>query len=73
MAKPKVGRKARFMAALRIAGMTQTDWADLHGVTQGHLSQVLSGDRVSRSLTEKIDAFAGKHLPASGSDIRAAS
>lgn len=49
------------MAALRIARMTQTDWAKAHGVTQGHLSQVLSG-RESRKLTEKIDAFAAKHL-----------
>lgn len=61
MAKPKVGRKARFMAALRIAGLTQTEWARENGVTQGHLSQVLSG-RESRKLTEKIDAFAAKQL-----------
>jgi transcriptional regulator with XRE-family HTH domain len=64
MAKPKVGRKARFMAALRIAGMTQTEWAEENGVTQGHLSQVLSGIRESQSLSEKIDAFAAKHLAA---------
>ncbi len=49
------------MAALRIARMTQTQWAKLHGVTQGHLSQVLSG-RESRKLAEKIDAFAEKKL-----------
>lgn len=49
------------MAALRIAGLTQTEWARQNGVTQGHLSQVLSG-RESRKLTEKIDAFAAKQL-----------
>lgn len=52
------------MAALRIARMTQAEWAKANDVTQGHLSQVLSGDRESRTLTAKIDAFAEKQLTA---------
>lgn len=55
-------RKARFRAALALAGMTQESWADREGVTPAHLSYVLSGTRESRSLTEKIDAFTRKHL-----------
>lgn len=50
------------MAALAIARMTQTDWAESHDVTQGHLSQVLSGRRESLTLVEKIDAFIAKQL-----------
>lgn len=50
------------MAALAITRQTQTTWAKANGITQGHLSQVLSG-RESRKLTALIDAFAQKHLP----------
>jgi len=51
------------MAALRLARMTQTEWAEKQGVTQGHLSQVLHG-RESKSLEAKIDAFADATLKA---------
>lgn len=61
MSDPKSTRKARFLAALRIAGMTMTEWAEQEGVTQGHVSNVLAG-RESKSLDEKIAAFTEKHL-----------
>jgi len=54
--------RKRFRAALGLADMTQADFAAEHKVTQGHLSQVLSGFRESGTLTEKIEAFIGQHL-----------
>lgn len=56
MAKLDRSRKARFKAALALAGITQTEWAAQHGVTAGHLGNTLRG-RESKSLEEKIDAF----------------
>lgn len=61
MRGPATLRK-RFRAALSLAGMTQGDFAVQADVTQGHLSQVLSGFRESGTLTEKIEAFIGQHL-----------
>jgi transcriptional regulator with XRE-family HTH domain len=61
MAKNASSRKNRFKAALLLAGMTAADFAELHGITSGHLSQVLTG-RESRTLTEKIDAFTKEHI-----------
>lgn len=55
-------RKARFRAALALTDMTAAEWAQEQGVTPSHLSQVLRGLRESKSLTEKIDAFAKKHV-----------
>lgn len=55
-------RKARFRAALALSEMTATEWAQFHGITQQHLSQVLDGKRESRSLVEKIEAFTEKKL-----------
>lgn len=57
MTKTTPTRKARFKAALALAGITQTVWAKENGVTQGHLSQTLAGIRESKTLTEKVDAF----------------
>lgn len=66
MTKAERQRKARvareFRAALRLAQLTAEAWAVSEGVTAGHLSQVLSGKRESRALTEKIEAFTKKHL-----------
>lgn len=61
MPRAKSNRKALFRASLVLAGMTAEQWAKQEGVTPGHLSQVLSEKRESRSLTEKIDAFVEKH------------
>ena len=56
-------RKARFRAALALAGLTAEQWAEQNDVTPSHLSHVLTGKRESRSLTDKIDAFTKEHLP----------
>lgn len=55
-------RKAHFEASLALARTTARDWAKEHGVTAGHLSKVLKGERESASLTEKIDGFIAEHL-----------
>lgn len=56
-------RRRRFFAALALAGMTQEDFADKHGVTGTQVYFVLRGERESRTLDEKIDAFISDHLP----------
>lgn len=50
-------RKAKFKAALALAGITQEEWADGAGVTRQHVGAVLREERVSPGLNEKIDAF----------------
>lgn len=62
MPKPKNPRKARFLAALRLAEMTMAEWASSEGVTTGHLSQVLDGKRISNTLMDKVDRFATERL-----------
>lgn len=62
MPEAPISRKKLFRAALGIAGMTARQWAELNGVTDGHVSHVLAGDRESASLTEKMDEFIDKHL-----------
>lgn len=58
-----MSRKARFRAALGLARMpSAAEWARQHGVTPGHLSQVLDGKRESQKLTGKIEAFIAKYL-----------
>lgn len=61
---PTVARKARFRAALALTGLTAAEWAVRNGITAGHLSQVLAGKRESRSLEEKVDAFADRYITA---------
>lgn len=58
----QVERKARFEAALKLAGLTAEEWGKTAGVTPSHLSHVLAGRRQSLTLTEKIDQFAAKQL-----------
>lgn len=55
-------RKARFRAALALAGMTADGWAVGNGITPSHLSHVLSGRHRSDTLVEKVEAFTAKHL-----------
>lgn len=50
-------RKQRFRAALALAGLTQQDWAARHGISAGHLSNVLSGRFQGVPVWGKIDAF----------------
>ncbi len=62
MRKPRDSRKARFEAALKLAGTTAAEWAAVHDVTPGHLSQVLAGKRESKTLIDKVEAFTRAHL-----------
>ena len=55
-------RKRRFLAALDLAGLTQGEWAAREGISANHLYLVLHGKRESRSLIERIDAFADEQL-----------
>lgn len=64
MPKAKNTRKARFLAALRLTGMTMSEWAEAEGTVQGYVSNLLAGRRVNESLNKKIDAFTQKHLRA---------
>lgn len=59
MPRIKSTRKARFKAALALAGMTQTEWAAQNGITADHLSMVISEvyPRESKVLEGKIDKF----------------
>jgi hypothetical protein len=54
--------KRRFLAALRIAGMTMSQWAAGQNVTQGYVSNVLAGRHISHRLDAEIAAFSDKHL-----------
>lgn len=58
-------RKKQFRAALALAEMTQEEWADKQEVDSSHLSRVLSGERESATLCEKVDAFITKYFPES--------
>jgi hypothetical protein len=60
--KPRTPGKSRFLAALRIAGITMSQWADDQGVTQGYVSNVLAGRHISKSMSEKIAAFTEQQL-----------
>lgn len=57
MRKLKANRKARFKAALALAGVTAQEWAAQNKVTRQHLGAVLREDRPSGVLIEKVDAF----------------
>ena len=61
--KHRTSRKAAFKAALALAGTNQREWAAGEGITAGHLSLVLAGERESERLTAKIDAYIARYLP----------
>lgn len=46
-----------FKAALCLKGMSQYHWADEMGITEGHLTHVLSGRRDSKKLKKAIHIF----------------
>lgn len=56
MPKDTLSRKAQFKAALALAGVSQKQWAEQHGVTPPHLHAVLTG-RESMRLIRAIDEF----------------
>lgn len=68
MAKVKTTRKQRFHAALALADLTVTEWAQREGITGNYVYQVLRGDLLSQRLNDRVDAFIreefAKHLTA---------
>lgn len=60
--RPQMSRKARWRAAIALAGTTAKEWCTEQGITEGHLYQVLRGDRESPPLLQKIDAFIAKQF-----------
>lgn len=64
MPTPQTSRKARFEAALKLAGLTAADFAGFHEVTPAHLHYVLTEVRESERLETAIDEFIQKYLPA---------
>lgn len=67
MARIYKTRKARFKAALALAGMKQNDFLKANGdISRQHLNLVLSEKRESEALTEKVDRFIAKIEKAAG-------
>ena len=62
MPKAKTSRKQLFRAALAIADLTASQWAEREKLTPEHLSLVLNGKRESAALNERIDTFVREHL-----------
>ena len=56
-------RKAQFRAALAMAGLTASAWADREGITESWLSMILNGQRTNADVERKIADFTAKHLP----------
>lgn len=63
-------RKKRFMAALRLAGMSKADWAASRNRSLSHVDQVMRELRESSPLVAEMDAFItktfSKHIPKDG-------
>lgn len=59
-----MSRKARFRAAIALARITAKEWCGEQGFTEGHLYQVLRGDRRSEDTLRRVDAFIDKQLGA---------
>lgn len=55
-------RKARFRAALAMAGLTASAWASQEKVTESYLSMILNGQRTNPDVEQKIAAFTERHL-----------
>lgn len=64
MPHAKTSRKQLFRAALNLANLTATQWAEQEGITPEHLSRVLNSHVESGSLNGKIDAFTRDTLAA---------
>ena len=50
-------RKARFKAALALAGLSQKEYAENWGVTSNYVAMVIRGDRESADWLEQIDSY----------------
>ena len=61
MATPTHSRKQQFKIALAVAGTTATAWAREQDITLSHLYAVLSGERESKTLNERITAYITKY------------
>lgn len=58
-------RKQRFDAAVKLSGLSQTAWAEMHDVSREHLRYVLLGERqAGAELDAAIDATISKYLSA---------
>ena len=57
MRKLRPNRKARFKAALALAGMGVDEWAKQECVTRQHVNATLNNPSESAALILKIDAF----------------
>jgi hypothetical protein len=64
MRTPGYDRKARFRAALALAGSTMKEWCEQEGYSFNHLYLYFRGDRPSPPLDAKIDAYIDRHLSA---------
>jgi hypothetical protein len=62
MPRTRATRKRLFRAALGNAGLSARQWAEAQGLSDGHLSNLLSGTKENPSVIEKIDAFIDKQL-----------
>lgn len=62
LANADAARKARFRAALALAGLTASAWADREEITESYLSMILSGQRTNEGVERKIATFTEKHL-----------
>jgi hypothetical protein len=62
MTQPGPTRKARFRAALALAGMTVRDWCQQQGYSEPHVYLFLAGRRDSQTLTDKMEAFIDQYL-----------
>lgn len=58
-------KRKEFRAALALAGLTLTKWAERQDVTPEHVWQVLSGNRESNRLMQEVDALISEYLPES--------
>lgn len=58
----RMSRKARFRASVALARITAKAWCEEQGFTEGHLYQVLRGDRISPDTIKKVDAFIARQL-----------
>jgi hypothetical protein len=57
-----MSRRARFRAAIALARTTAREWCSEQGFTEGHLYQVLRGDRTSPDTLRRVDAFISVQL-----------
>lgn len=61
MTKQTITRRARFRAALAIAGMTQHDWAREHSISPAYVSLLLSGQRGGEKYTDLMNSYIAEY------------